>query len=360
MPFWQRIGFAFVLVVALWVVFDRLGLLRFSPEIGTASGLGAIFVIGLVAAFSSCTAVVGGLLAAVSAHRAQTQQALTLRERMRPHVLFNVGRVLGFGLLGALLGLIGSVFQISSFANGVLLIAVALLMIGLGVQLMGVTPLIALHPPKRIAHWVHDLAERQYAWVPLVLGAATFFLPCGFTQSVQLLAMATGSPLQAGVMMAVFALGTLPALLGIGYVMSTAATKALPTVTYAIGAVVIVLGIANILNGATLMGFAWPVTELASSSVASVVGEEQVVAMAVTSAGVYEPSVLRVRQGVPVRWEITRDAWVGCASTLVLPAFGVNQSLQEGENVISFTPTRTGSFRFSCAMGMVRGTLVVE
>ena len=137
---------------------------------------------------------------------------------MRPHVLFNVGRVVGFAVFGALIGLLGSALQLSTTANGVLTVIIALFMIVLGLQLMGLIPAGLVQPPKRLSHWVHDLAERGHAWVPAVLGAATFFLPCGFTQSMQLFAMSTGSPVQGALTMTVFALGTLPALLGIGYV----------------------------------------------------------------------------------------------------------------------------------------------
>ena len=48
-----------------------------------------------------------------------------------------------------------------------------------------------------------------------VLGVATFFLPCGFTQAVQVYALSTGSPLTAGAIMAVFAIGTAPGLLAL-------------------------------------------------------------------------------------------------------------------------------------------------
>ena len=47
------------------------------------------------------------------------------------------------------------------------------------------------------------------------LGVATFFLPCGFTQAVQVYALSTGSPLTAGAIMAVFAIGTAPGLLAL-------------------------------------------------------------------------------------------------------------------------------------------------
>ena len=58
-------------------------------------------------------------------------------------------------------------------------------------------------------------AAAAYSDVRAPAGAATFFLPCGFTQAVQLYALSTGSPVSAGLTMAVFAVGTSPGLLAL-------------------------------------------------------------------------------------------------------------------------------------------------
>lgn len=360
---WSRLAVAVGVVAVLYLGLDRLGVLRFSPDVSASAGYGAVFVVGLVAAFSSCTAVVGGLIAAVSARHAKRHGGESLGQKMRPHFLFNLGRVIGFAGFGALVGLLGSVLQLSSTANGILVAAVAVLMIGLGVQLMEIFPkgVFSLHPPKWLAHRIHDLAESEKPLVPFVLGALTFFLPCGFTQSMQLYALSTGDPLQAGLVMLVFVLGTTPALLGIGYATSAAKGVTLRRLTQAVGAFVVVLGLTNVVNGATLLGFVVPSTSgTAVTDALQAVNGEQLVEMEVTSAGTYAPDVIRVQQGIPVRWDIYGADFMGCANTLVLPAFKVQANLRPGFNEVRFTPTKSGKFTFSCSMGMVRGTMIVE
>lgn len=67
-------------------------------------------------------------------------------------------------------------------------------------------------PPSR----TRRLHTATNPYLAPVVGALTFFLPCGFTQSMQLLALGSGSPVQGGIIMAAFALGTLPVLLAVG------------------------------------------------------------------------------------------------------------------------------------------------
>ncbi|MCR4312249.1 MAG: sulfite exporter TauE/SafE family protein [Candidatus Uhrbacteria bacterium] len=357
----SRVGGAVMLIIAVYLVVQWTGLLSFSPDVSQGGGLGAVFVLGLVAAVSSCTAVVGGLIAAVSSRNAQRHADASFVTKMTPHILFNIGRIIGFALFGAAIGFLGQAFSLSTQANGILVILVALLMVGIGIQLMDVAPAgLAIRPPKWLSHRIHALAQDDRAWVPSVLGALTFFLPCGFTQSVQLFAMTTGSPVEAALIMVVFALGTAPALLGIGAATSSFKGKKLAYATRIVGAFVIVLGVTNVRNGAALLGFSGSSSrEDTEGSSAVLVNGKQLVQMEVTRYG-YQPEVLEVVEDIPVTWEIHGGEVLGCASSLVVPKMGITKTIVPGFNTINFTPTEPGTYAFSCSMGMYRGTLIVR
>lgn len=358
---WKRIGGSIILVVAAYQLLARTGLLTISPSAAEPAGLAAVFVVGLVASVSSCTAVVGGLVAAVAGSVAKGQNQFTRWERFRPHLFFNLGRVGGFAILGALVGLLGSVMQPSASLNGLLIVGVALAMLVLGVNLLELFPVSVVRMPKRLAHKVHDLSESSDPKAPLILGAMTFFLPCGFTQSMQLFALSLQDPFRSGLVMAIFALGTMPALLGIGGLTSVARGAALKKVTYAAGVLVLVLGISNMFNGFALLGID-PAAAFAKPTAASVAVMSdgiQRIQMEVTEYGTYEPDVLTVIEGVPVEWSIFGADFMGCANSLFLREFGIRAYLQPGFNTVTFTPDRTGRFTFSCSMGMVRGTMIV-
>jgi sulfite exporter TauE/SafE/copper chaperone CopZ len=362
---WKKIGLYALIIWITYKILSATGFLTYSPTIEQSSGYLGVFAIGVIASLSSCTAVLSGLVVAVSASAAKAKAHLTREERLRPHVLFNLGRLIGFLFFGAIIGWIGSALQLSLTFNGLLILIVALVMIGIGVNLLDVIPARTtfLKPPKWLSHKIHDLSSSHHPGVPFVLGALTFFLPCGFTQAMQLYALSLGDPLSSGVLMAIFALGTVPALLGIGAFTSSAAGTKLKKITAIAGVLVVTLGISNVQNAFALLD--WNPLSFASSgyeidySAVSIFDGKQYIQMEISERGVYLPNTLTVVEDIPVQWDIYGADFMGCADTLVMRQFGVNTYLKSGPNTVEFTPTKTGQFTFSCSMGMIRGTMNV-
>jgi plastocyanin domain-containing protein len=76
--------------------------------------------------------------------------------------------------------------------------------------------------------------------------------------------------------------------------------------------------------------------------------------------GGYTPAVIRVRAGAPVRLDFHRDETNPCTEEVVIPDFGIRTYLPAHRTTpVSFTPT-TGTYEFTCGMGMVRGTIIAE
>lgn len=172
------------------------------------------FLIGIAASLSSCMAVVGSLLLGVSTNWAKQSSHSTKTNTLKnPHLLFHAGRLLSFLILGALLGVIGSFFTVTPLLNVVLTIVLTLMMLALGLKLLNLFHL----PSKFQFQWPAFLMPKKHysgynIFAPALLGALTFFLPCGFTQSMQFYALTLSNPLDSGLIMLSFALGTLPVL----------------------------------------------------------------------------------------------------------------------------------------------------
>jgi len=77
--------------------------------------------------------------------------------------------------------------------------------------------------------------------------------------------------------------------------------------------------------------------------------------------GGYTPGTIRVVQGKPVRLTFRREETSPCSEQVVLDGFGRNATLPEGQLVpVEFMPSKPGEYPFTCGMGMLRGTVIVE
>jgi plastocyanin domain-containing protein len=75
----------------------------------------------------------------------------------------------------------------------------------------------------------------------------------------------------------------------------------------------------------------------------------------------YSPSVVTVEAGRPVRLEFERRESSGCTEEVVVPDFGIRRFLPGHQiTAVQFTPTRPGTYEFTCGMGMIRGRVVAQ
>ena len=73
----------------------------------------------------------------------------------------------------------------------------------------------------------------------------------------------------------------------------------------------------------------------------------------------YYPNTVTVKSGQPVRIYLDESV-VGCYRGFVIRDFGISKYLKTPNDYVGFTPTKPGTYAFSCSMGMGKGTLVVQ
>ena len=77
--------------------------------------------------------------------------------------------------------------------------------------------------------------------------------------------------------------------------------------------------------------------------------------------GGYDPDVVVVKKGVPVRLNFLRQESSMCSEMVIFDKLAQSAKLPEGETVtIEFTPEQKGEIPFQCQMGMLRGKVIVE
>jgi plastocyanin len=81
----------------------------------------------------------------------------------------------------------------------------------------------------------------------------------------------------------------------------------------------------------------------------------------ITVDGSYSPNSLVLTAGTPVRLKFVRKDTGGCTSKVLIPDFNIAQNLPEGKTtIVEFTPTKAGTYKFTCGMKMVSGTMLVK
>lgn len=194
-------------VATLFLLLQKLGIVSLISV--SKVNYGTAFVIGLVASVSTCMAVVGGLVLSMSANMAKEG------ENKKPQILFHIGRLLSFFFLGGMIGIVGATFEPGIIGTFVISLGIGLVMLILGINLLDIFPWAKkLQPtmPKLISKNLLGIKKFNHTFTPFLLGVVTFFLPCGFTQSMQIYTLSTHNFLTGAFTMSAFALGTLPVL----------------------------------------------------------------------------------------------------------------------------------------------------
>ncbi len=367
----------FGVVLYLGYLLKSFGFLTPEVVLGGSVGLGAVFLMGLIAAASSCIAVSGGLMLSSVASFQKRYGGNGKWGKMQPTLLFVLGRVVAYTVLGGAIGYIGQAFVPSPVVLGVITFFAATYMLIMGLNMLSIAPVWVrrLTPtmPRVLTKKILGGENREGWFMPSLLGGATFFLPCGFTQALQIFALTTGSAVTSALILGVFALGTAPSLLALGWASSSLKGQTGAWFYRFSGALVVVLGVWNVGNAATISGIDLEVPSFALSSTSTnedpstgsdpyvkMVDGVQVINMRITGQ---EPFYLpadtyTVKAGTPVRMEIT-GIGTGCRTIFQIPKYNVSVPLIDPVNIVEFTPTKTGKVVFSCSMGMYKGTLNV-
>ena len=376
---YKDLAVAGIFLVGLFIIAKNIGLTNIDlGGVSNPSNLGVVFLVGITAGLSTCMALVGGLILGISSRHNEINPQASAMQKFRPHLFFNLGRIGGYAFFGAMLGSLGSVLQLSGLVLGILTIAVGLVMLALGVKLLGIFPRLenaTVSLPTSVARFFGIKKEiKEYSHRGSMLtGALTFFLPCGFTQAMQLFAISSGSPLQGAIIMGLFALGTAPGLLGVGAITSVVKGIFAKRFFKFAGILVIFLAFFNIANGFNLAGWQLSMNNNQQSTInqqksinnnqnsdpnVKMENGVQVVNMMENNSG-YAPNKFTIKKGVPVRWVIDAQAPNSCASSILVSSLNIRKTLTAGQNVIEFTPKEVGKIPFSCGMGMYTGSFTV-
>ncbi|GAB4140428.1 MAG: hypothetical protein Fur0024_1680 [Patescibacteria group bacterium] len=203
----EELFFAFLIATLsgiAFLFFQKFGFLNsFSANIQNFFG---IFLVGIIASLSTCMAVVGGITLSYFSNETRKKN----ESNFFSGIIFHISRIFFFFILGGLIGVFGKIFAISEIFLNFFGIFVAIAMFILGLNLLEITH-FSISMPKFFARKFKNKNFGKFL-TPIFLGFLTFFMPCGFTQTMQVFAISKADFFQSGLVMFFFALGTLPVL----------------------------------------------------------------------------------------------------------------------------------------------------
>jgi sulfite exporter TauE/SafE/copper chaperone CopZ len=323
-----------LLIIIGFVVLNKLGLSGLI-NVGSKSSLPMFFVFGLIAGLSSCAALIGGIILSMSKQWGELYlDTDSTWKKIQPHLIFNAGRLISYGILGAVLGMTGSKLNFFLHFGPILVIAVSVMMIFMALQMLRfkVFRKFQFTIPKFITRFIANESNFKGRYMPFLMGAFTFFLPCGFTITAQGLALISGSAIQGSLIMFLFALGTLPMFLTIGLSSIKFSQMAHLSDRFlrVVGVLVLFFALYNINFQLNVLGIS-SLSDLgvngspqSEEGLPPIVNGKQILKMDASSRG-YSPNYFKVKVGMPVRWEITDRGTSGCTNAVI------SKSLFEGD-----------------------------
>ncbi len=304
----------------------------------------------------------------------------TVAQRVVPNLAYQAAKIVSYMLVGLLLGAVGSAFDLAAIRPYVMAVAGAF-MIVLALGMTGRFPWAAKLTPRPPRFLVRALSatrrkavsdaedDKSSLATPVTFGLLTGLMPCAPLMAAQLTAAASGSAVNGLVAMFAFGLGTAPLMLGFGTASSMIPRRIKDRVMVALAVVVLVFGVTYLNRGAMLLGS--PITLQAartavfgggaSPETVVLTGTDGVVEVPLVIANVrFQPSVLDIPAGVPVRLIVDRQEANACSDQLAVPQLGVLVDLApNATTVVDLPPATAGTYTLTCGMGMMSGQLRV-
>lgn len=360
--------------IILLLQLDRM----FKPTLSFAdlkanTSYGLLFLVGFLTSFH-CIGMCGGFVLSYSAEGASLGKPTYLN-----HVLYSFGKIISYSTIGALFGLIGSAITITtgmrSLAMG--LAAVFLFVYGLSLlDAFAVLRVFHLRLPRSVMHKLNE--KRRHLSNPFIIGLLNgLMVACGPLQAMYIMAAGTASPLQGAAILGIFAMGTLPIMFLFGVFSTLISANATRYFLKISGFILMLLGAVMFNRSMLIGGTGYDINSILDKTLQKITTDTkdweegdsnaqnylqqgyQVIYTEVESR-VYLPNHYRLRKNVPVKWIINVKELSACNQRIIVPDLNLTIDLKMGLQMVEFVSKQEGRINWSCAMGMMTGTFIVE
>ncbi|MDD2378049.1 MAG: sulfite exporter TauE/SafE family protein [Bacilli bacterium] len=314
------------------------------PVIDSKTTYAMLFATGLLTSIH-CISMCGAINLAASSS--------STRNYKKP-ILYNLGRLTSYTLLGGIIGLLGSAFKINAYVQGTIIIIAAVFMFLMALNMMGMINFsIKLKLPKTL----NKLKSKGSFMIGLLNG----LMPCGPLQSMQIYALSTGSFFYGALSMFLFCLGTIPLMLFVGMLSNFLTNNYRKMLNKVSTVLILVLSLAMLNRGFLSMGI--DISNIFKPNYdnylkSEIIDDYQVIEFDLSYGG-YQDII--VQKDIPIKMIInaSNNSLTGCNNGIKINAFDIERDILLGENIIEFTADKTGIYTYTCWMGMLKNNIVV-
>jgi len=213
----------------------------------------SIVTVAFLGSVGHCIGMCGGIIVAYSSTK--IDGTWSKYAQSIAHLIYSLGRITTYTLLGAIFGAIGGVVSFNNIANGTLTILAGIFMILAGLSLVGkLSFLTRLEHSFSGSRWYQEIFRQVLRSKSLysfyILGLLNGLLPCGLVYFFAVTAASTGRPLWGAFVMLIFGLSTVPALFSLGMFAGIFTKSSMRKTMMSLAAIVVVFyGIYTIYRG---------------------------------------------------------------------------------------------------------------
>lgn len=329
------------IVVLFFILYKIFGYNIFNviPEIDSSVSYSMLFVIGLLTSIH-CISMCGAI---------NLMSAVGGKNSIKRPLLYNVGRVLSYTIIGGVVGLLGGVIYFNDTISGIIILSSAIFMFFMALNMLGILKI-------KSVHFKYKLRNKN----PFIIGLCNGLMPCGPLQAMQVYALSTGSFVSGAFSMFMFGIGTVPLMFFTGFLVNVLNSKWKVIINKIASVLILLLSFVMISRGISTLGF--NVNSIFNSYgdyTASVIKDGYQEVNIDLSYSSYDDII--VQKGIKVKLiiNVSKEYLTGCNNEVVISEYSIKKHLKVGKNIIWFMPNETGKYSMNCWMNMINNSIKV-
>ena len=335
-----------IIVISLllinYIVYKIFGYNIFNviPTIDSNITYGMLFITGILTSIH-CISMCGAInLIAIYSDK----------NNIKKPFFYNLGRLVSYTLLGGLVGLLGGVLELNSTFKGIIIIIASCFMFIMALKMLGI---IDFH------FKCFGSKKKMKTNNAFLIGIINGLMPCGPLQAMQVYALSTGSFFKGAFSMFLFCLGTIPLMLFIGILFNILKGKWKIIFNKIASVLILILSLVMFNRGLLYLNIDMFKNNNYEGFTTSKLEDNVQIVEFNLSYNHYQDILLE--KDIPVKIIIHADKkyLTSCNNKIMMPDFNIEKNLVEGDNIIEFTPNKTGLFTYTCWMNMIKNNIKV-